>query len=178
MGKKKNGGCADAIAFISANYKVWYKMVDEMYEKVCYLINNARDNDGEAQYWIAKANLENIGINGNPNNAFVAAQKAVNAGYTKGYYILGKCYKNGKGCLKDKEKAKEYFHKGMMLGDAECTDALKSMERNKKLFAGGAIFGKALLNIGKAVAESGALDPEGFDQIDDDAEYYDDDDYE
>ena len=62
MGKKKNGGCADAIAFISANYKVWYKMVDEMYEKVCYLINNARDNDGEAQYWIAKANLENIGI--------------------------------------------------------------------------------------------------------------------
>lgn len=66
----------------------------------------------------------------------------------------------------------------MMLGDAECTDALKSMERNKKLFAGGAIFGKALLNIGKAVAESGALDPEGFDQIDDDAEYYDDDDYE
>ena len=52
------------------------------------------------------------------------------------------------------------------------------MERNKKLFAGGAIFGKALLNIGKAVAESGALDLEGFDQIDDDAEYYDDDDYE
>lgn len=173
MAKKRNNGCAEVIAFLEANCEDSYKMLDVMYEKICYLINNARDNDGEAQYWIARAFLGNLGVSSDYNRAFVTAQKSVNAGYPKGYHILGQCYRGGKGCLKDKEKAKDCFRKGMELGDPDCTDALKSMERNGKILAGGAFIGTALLKIGEALANSGALDPEGFDN-DNDYGGYDD----
>lgn len=167
--EKKFENCAEAIAYLS---KDGVKPIKEYTEAQVYLKKNARDDDGEAQYWIAFTNEGN-------SSGFVAAQKAVKAGNVKAYYILGNCYRYGRGCLKDKEKAKQCYIKGMNLGVSICTEALKSMERNGKLLAGGAIFGKALLKIGEAIVNSGALDPEGFDKIDNNANYDDDyDDYE
>lgn len=165
----KNNNYSEALAFIKANQRGWYKtgVYEKMYDMVVFLANNAKNNDGEAQYWLAKAFKDGMGVNPDYNYAFAAAQKSVNAGYSKAYYILGECYRTGKGIVKDKDKAAELFQKGMSLGDPDCVNAIKKMKRNKNLLTAGAIAGNFMLNMGKAVVDSGVLDTEGIDDIDD-----------
>lgn len=127
----KNGGAVERDFEKALN---WMKKADEYgdedaekyikkLEPVVGAKKKAESGDPSGMYEYALV-LMRLGGDENDTEAVEWANKAIDAGETKAYYVIGTCYQRGSAFEEDEKKAVEYYRKA---AEADCGDAYNAL---------------------------------------------------
>lgn len=135
----KNGGAVERDFEKALN---WMKKADEYgdedaekyikkLEPVVETKKKAESGDPSGMYEYALV-LMRLGGDENDTEAVEWANKAIDAGETKAYYVIGTCYQRGSAFEEDEKKAVEYYRKAAEAGCGDAYNALGNCYANGK----------------------------------------------
>ncbi len=108
---------ADALNMLGRCHELgWGTPVD--YAKAVDCFREAADkSDDWAQYNLGCRLLDGRGVGRDPDTAFALFTKAVAQGHMKSLNMLGRCYENGWGCVRDMAEAVRWYRRSAEEGD-------------------------------------------------------------